>query len=346
MPFDGDRAPTNMQITSAVIAYCFCSGGMLIINKLAVHHIPLPALLTVCQFASASVVVFGCKLLGILEMDNFEWARAKYFLIYVAFFTIGTYTNMKVLSLANVETVIVFRSCTPLAVSIFDYLCYQRAMPNLRSCVSLLLISAGAVGYIITDREFQVNGFAAYFWVSIWWVVLVFQLTYGKFLVGGLQHVSLWTPVLYTNTFSVIPALAIALLAGEVSDYRLAAVSLDSRAIGWLLLSCAIGIGISWAGFWCQSVVTATTYSVVGVMNKMLTVTVNVLIWDKHASAYGIGCLCFCLVGGSLYQQSPLREDAKPSESLDSEETALKPLSDDCEKFSDDDLPRLSTTKM
>ena len=43
-------------------------------------------------------------------MDDFEWHRAKYFIIYVLSFTIGTYTNMKVLSIANVETVIVFRS--------------------------------------------------------------------------------------------------------------------------------------------------------------------------------------------------------------------------------------------
>ena len=52
----------------------------------------------------------------------------------------------------------------------------------------------------------------------------------------------------------------------------------------------------------------ATTYTVVGVMNKMLTVTVNVLIWDKHATPAGISALCLCLIGGSLYQQSPLRE--------------------------------------
>jgi len=327
-----------MHVNAAVIKYCFCSGGKLIVNKLAVHHIPLPALLTVCQFASASVFVYGSKLVGCLEMDDFEWSRAKYFLVYVAFFTIGTYTNMKVLSVANVETVIVFRSCTPLAVSIFDYLCYQRALPNLRSCFSLLLITSGAFGYILTDREFQVNGMSAYFWVAIWWFVLVFQLTYGKFLVGSLKHKSLWTPVLYTNTFSVIPALTIGLIGGELNESRLSAVLLDQRALAWLVLSCVIGILISWAGFWCQSVVTATTYSVVGVMNKMLTVTVNVLIWDKHASTSGIASLCLCLLGGSLYQQSPLRADAIPAEPEDPEERALKQTANEFDP-SDEELP-------
>ena len=156
------------------------------------------------------------------------------------------------------------RSCTPIAVSFFDYLFYQRALPGFRSCCALLLITAGAIGYIINDREVGVNRSEAYCWVAIWFVVLVFQLTYGKFLVGGLKHKTLWTPVLYTNTFSVLPALTVALIAGELSSARLAKAQLAMTPTGmfWLILSCVIGICISWAGFWCQSVVTATTYAV------------------------------------------------------------------------------------
>ena len=306
-------APADEQtkVAVAVITYCVCSGSMLLVNKLSVHHIPSPALVTCSQFVSASVLVYTCKLLRLLEMDDFEWGKAKHFLIYVVMFTFGTWTNMKVLSMANVETVIVFRSCAPIAVAMFDYIFYNRAMPNTRSYCSLLLITMGAVCYILTDREFQTKGWEAYKWATIWWVVLVFQLTYGKFLVSGLKLKSLWTPVLYTNTFSVLPALALGWVAGEFSDERLQRLEFTPTALFWLGTSCLVGICISWAGFWCQSLVTATTYTVVGVMNKMLTVTVNVLIWDKHASTQGIGSLLLCLVAGSLYQQAPLRESRK-----------------------------------
>mmetsp|Transcript_20348 Transcript_20348/g.34667 ORF Transcript_20348/g.34667 Transcript_20348/m.34667 type:complete len:353 (+) Transcript_20348:58-1116(+) len=316
---------TKIEVASAVITYCLCSGGMLLVNKITVHHFPLPALVTLCQFSCASVFVYGGKLLGCLSMDDFEWERAKYFIVYVLSFTLGTYTNMKVLSMANVETVIVFRSCTPMAVCVTDYLFYNRSLPGARSSFSLLLVAIGAACYILTDREFQVNGASAYTWVMIWWVVLVFQLTYGKFIAAGMKHKSLWTPVLYTNTFSVIPALTVGLIAGELSHARLVSVFAQATSTGyiWLAVSCLIGISISWAGFWCQTVVTATAYSVVGVMNKMLTVTVNVLIWDKHASTAGIASLVLCLFGGSLYQQAPMR--AMPKD-IDSETTALKPI--------------------
>jgi GDP-mannose transporter len=56
--------------------------------------------------------------------------------------------------------------------------------------------------------------------------------------------------------------------------------------------------------------VAATTYTIIGVMNKMGTVLINVLMWDNHASPLGIASLATCLVGGSLYQQAPLRKDA------------------------------------
>ena len=231
------------------------------VNKLAVHHLPLPGVVTCCQFSLCSVFVFGSKKLGLLHMDDFEWDKAKYFVIYVLSFTIGTYTNMKVLSMANVETVIVFRSCTPLAVAFFDTRFYNRALPGARSAVSLLLITSGAIMYILTDREFQVKGASAYTWVTIWWFVLVFQLTYGKFLVTGIPLASLWTPVLYTNPFSILPALFVCVVTGELSEARLATIDVNSTALGWVLLSCGIGIGISWAGFWCQSLVSATTYA-------------------------------------------------------------------------------------
>ncbi|KAI5387699.1 DEAD-box ATP-dependent RNA helicase 52B [Lathyrus oleraceus] len=41
-----------------------------------------------------------------------------------------------------------------------------------------------------------------------------------------------------------------------------------------------------------------------GVVNKFLTVAINVTIWDKHASPAGLVCLLFTIIGGVLYQQS------------------------------------------
>jgi len=243
-----------------------------------------------------------------------------HFGIYVLAFSAGTWANMKVLQVSNVETVIVFRACAPLLVCVFDYQFHRRALPNRRSVGAMLLIGVGAFSYVLNDRSFKAEGMAAYFWVMVWFVVLVFQLTYAKHLVTGIGLKSVWSPVFYTNTLSLIPTGIIGIISGDFS--KISDIQWTVDAVAVLLLSCVVGMGISFAGFKCQQVITATAYTIVGVMNKMLTVLINVLIWDKHASATGIASLAVCLLGGSLYQQSPARGPAIKYEQLKSADEA------------------------
>jgi GDP-mannose transporter len=69
-------------------------------------------------------------------------------------------------------------------------------------------------------------------------------------------------------------------------------------------LSCLFGLAISFFGFAARKAISATAFTVTGVVNKLLTVVINVVIWDKHASFSGSVCLLFTIVGGVLYQQS------------------------------------------
>jgi hypothetical protein len=39
----------------------------------------------------------------------------------------------------------------------------------------------------------------------------------------------------------------------------------------------------------------------------VLTVLLNIAVWNKHASALGTCFLLVCLAGGSFYQQAPMR---------------------------------------
>lgn len=55
--------------------------------------------------------------------------------------------------------------------------------------------------------------------------------------------------------------------------------------------------------------VSATTFTLVGVVNKFLTVLLNVVVWDKHSSPLGLLAVCLCLLAGTFYQQAPMRED-------------------------------------
>ncbi|KAI5383385.1 hypothetical protein KIW84_070694 [Lathyrus oleraceus] len=45
---------------------------------------------------------------------------------------------------------------------------------------------------------------------------------------------------------------------------------------------------LSFFGFAARKAVSATAFTVTGVVNKFLTVAINVTIWDKHASPAGL----------------------------------------------------------
>ena len=55
--------------------------------------------------------------------------------------------------------------------------------------------------------------------------------------------------------------------------------------------------------------VSATTYTLVGVLNKFITVLLNVILWDKHSTPAGLVGVCICLLAGVFYQQAPMRGD-------------------------------------
>ena len=62
-----------------------------------------------------------------------------------------------------------------------------------------------------------------------------------------------------------------------------------------------------YTGWLCRGMVSATTYTLVGVVNKFLTILINVFLWDKHASWFGLFCVTICLLSGSFYEQAPKR---------------------------------------
>ena len=99
--------------------------------------------------------------------------------------------------------------------------------------------------------------------------------------------------------------LAIAVATAEPA--KLAEVSWEPAGVALLLLSCLMGVAISFTGFVARREVTATCFTVVGVLNKILTVLGSVLFSGQHASGIGILSLIVCVTAAACYRQAPQR---------------------------------------
>jgi drug/metabolite transporter (DMT)-like permease len=140
---------------------------------------------------------------------------------------------------------------------------------------------------VLTDKAFELKGLQAYTWVTAYFVIISVEMAYGKHIVGPhLKFASMWGPTMYTNVISILPMATIGLVTHEAD--RMHRVSLTPTALCWLTLSCVVGVAISYLGWRARSLVSATCYTVLGVANKMVTVLVNVIMWDQHASSLGI----------------------------------------------------------
>ena len=200
----------------AMFLFSIASSSLLLVNKVCLHLLPLPSFISVAQFVCAAATALALMGLGRVPSEPWEWRKVKPYCIYVAMFVATIYCNMKALQHSNVETVIVFRACCPIIVSLLDWAFMGRQLPSARSAGSLLLLLGGCVGYVLTDKSFQMNGYGAYTWVTAYFLIISVEMAYGKHIVGPhLGFASMWGPTLYTNAISVPPMLTIGLVTGE-----------------------------------------------------------------------------------------------------------------------------------
>jgi len=309
----------KQEALASIISYSFCSGTLVLLNKLTLYHLPFPSLVVAFQLLACLVMIYSASFAGYISVDPLKWEFIKPYLLYTFFFSTGVYCNMRSLNIANVETVIVFRALTPVIVAFLDALFLGREWPSTRSWVGLLTLVVGAYGYASHDEKFQTQGYSAYFWPTLYTIIIALEMAYGKRIVKSVPLETRSGPVIYTNLLGFLPMMMLAGVGNEYSkfwdfwwsnaDYRIPPAS-----IPFLIMGSLVGTGIGYSGWWCRSVVSATSFTLIGVINKCLTILLNVAIWDKHATPGGIVSLFVCIFGGLIYQQSPMRNETKTVE--------------------------------
>eukprot|EP00747_Dinoflagellata_sp_TGD_P047390 gnl/TRDRNA2_/TRDRNA2_144986_c0_seq2.p1 gnl/TRDRNA2_/TRDRNA2_144986_c0~~gnl/TRDRNA2_/TRDRNA2_144986_c0_seq2.p1 ORF type:complete len:317 (+),score=49.84 gnl/TRDRNA2_/TRDRNA2_144986_c0_seq2:84-1034(+) len=300
---------STRDVVASIVCYTLCSSVMLVANKAAISFVPLPAGVVMLQIGATVVYILGCKAAALVKVDDLTPSRIRVFAPYVCSFCVSIYCNGKVLQYSNIETVITFRACSPLCVCALDWLFLGRELPSRNSLFALFCVAVGAFGYVLCDSEFALHGLGAYGWVSVYLCCNVFEMSYGKRIISKVEFESpVWGSVFYTNVLALGPMSLLFVASGELQ--KVADVKIGAAELRALMLACLIGIGISWSGWNCREKTSATTYTLIGVSCKLISVLLNILVWDKHATPGGIASLVVCLVASTLYRQAPLRKES------------------------------------
>ena len=108
-----------------------------------------------------------------------------------------------------------------------------------------------------------------------------------------------------------------------------------------VMVSCIVGVAISFFGLNTRLALTSTAFTVLGVVNKFLTVLVNTLVWSRHSSQQGIFFVTLTIVGGIMYQQFTGTSSVTPPKEKEKTE---QPSVESPEDSSPVPTPAVSTT--
>ena len=207
---------------------------------MAMEYLPRPSVVSFIQIFSSTVFILLYKMMG-GQVDKLEWSKVKAYAWYIVAFVAAIYANMQALSHSNVETVIVFRACSPIAVTVVEYIFMDRAWPSLRSSLSLSVVALGAIFYCMSDSQFQMNGIKSYYWVITYFFLITFEMTYGKKLTSTVKMDSVWGPVLYCNLLAAGPMFMIGYVNGDYENIGEVMAEVPANGMMILIFSCVAG---------------------------------------------------------------------------------------------------------
>lgn len=292
-----------------ILYYTLASGTLLVINKVAIVQLPAPTFVLLAQLVFSAAAVLLAHAFGAVAITKATPRQLMHFLPVVFGFLGTIYANIKVLQHSNVETFITFRSSTPLVLSFCDWAFLGRQLPNRRSWSALAVLLLSSAGFAYFDEGFVVD---AYVWLIIWYVFFTFEGVWVKHMCDTVPMGN-WARVYYANLMSS-PLLALVLLVAKQERALLAATEWTIACAGPVLLSCVVGVAMSHASYLLRSHAAATTAAVVGIVCKLLSVSINLVIWDKHASAVQLAFLLTGIFAAAAYQQAPMRQPPKASD--------------------------------
>jgi solute carrier family 35 protein len=283
---------------NAVPFYMLTSSIMLVLNKVAISVFQRPLLLLFTQLSFTTVFVLISKECGFINFSELNRDTLRRFWLVPVTFLFSIFCNIKILENTNVETFIVLRTSTPLIMSILDVQFLNRRLPSKRSWISLITVFIFAILYVrFENKTFNVKSII---WLSLWYVNFCFDQIYIKHVVDTVK-MTMWGRVLYTNIISTFLLSPLVLLFEEP-------IELDQHEapfiIGVVGSTCFMSVLISYTSFWARKQVSATTFTVIGNICKFLTIAINYIIWDNHATGGGIMSLAICIISSSFYEQA------------------------------------------
>ena len=271
-PFALMTQTEQMQIVVASSCYCFASVGMLLFNKFAVQDFPLECCLVWAQlfFAASCLSLFAFPYIRIgSTRDLLRWCMV------VPFYCGMLLTSILALKTAPMSLVIVLRNTSPLGTLVIERFYPEPLRISGFMLASIFLMIFGGLLYVtqLPSENWQGIG-----WVFLNSAIAVVDRLLQRLLLSKDQcpvDISKTGITLINNLVGLLPVGIAAYAKGEIEQLPLVYGTLNHWDKFYIVMTCFIGLTISYTSIWAQSLISATSFLVMINANKFVIIGIE-----------------------------------------------------------------------
>lgn len=286
--------------------YATCSMVMILTNKWLASSFDVQAYvsLLVMQNVIATALMIGCKALGVVQYPYFDRRIAAAWFPVTSFFVLMLLTSFVAMRYLSVPMITVFKQLANLLTVAGEWYFFGKPL-TLGVIAAFVVMIVGAVLAAYNDLTFSMHGY-------VWQIAnCVAASGYVLSLKHATRHVQLsrFGMVFYNNIMTFPLLFTIACANGEptaLQEARLRGL-LDLRFFLWNALAGCVSFVLSLASVWCVATTSATTYSVVGALNKVPVTVLGFFLFRAPISSEAGFYIGLSLLGGFLYSWEKIR---------------------------------------
>lgn len=305
---------------AAITAWIFCSIGMMVFNDYAVEAMPLPCTLVSIQMAVTVILMVTCcwSTLHVGSFRDFaRWCRVP------PFFAGVLLTSILALKDAPMSVTVVFRSLAPMFSMVIEAFYPSPLRISKPMVLSMTGMVGGAFLYCWDLERSSIKGIG---WVMLNNMFVICDKLLMRMMLSKDQapvDISKTSITLINNLLGMVPLLFVAVPTGEIDQLPSVLTSMNAEGLLYIMLSCFVGVGISYCGIWAQSLVSATTFLVVATGSKFFIVLIEKFIM-KSKTLTPVQCIAAVITVGSsvLYGKAREAMHSEMAPKTDAEEAA------------------------
>jgi len=268
---------------------------------------PYPLVLLLYQNIFTLVLLFGARYFGFLTFDGLQLETVKDWIPVNILFILMLSTGSYALKILSIPMVTIFKNFSTTLVAFGDFAFFgQELTSGIVASVVIMVLASVVAG--ANDLAFNLNG---YMWMIMNCLVSAAYVLYMRYAMKK-TRLNEWGAVYYNNLLAIPTLLPVLFFTGELQGFSTYDHSNFTNSFLIMVFICGLsGFLISVCSFWAVKTTSATTYSIVGTLNKIPLTIIGFLFFGTPTNLTGTVSIGIGLGGGLLYTWEKQRARAK-----------------------------------